>query len=140
MSVRELMTDNPLVGRASMSLVEARELLDRLDIRHLPIVDDGGELVGILSERDLRRVPAVSGLAGDGAPVDPAGAGLAVAEVMSGAPLTVGPDDDLLEALDLLVEGRVGALPVVEPGTNVLLGILSYVDVLRGVRELFAGT
>ncbi len=145
MNVRELMTENPVVGRPTMPLDEAQALLESLDVRHLPIIDEAGELVGMLSERDLRRgapgpgLPSARARAAE-ARATLASAGPTVSERMSGAPLTVDPEDDLLDVLDLLVETRIGALPVVEADSRQLVGIVSYLDVLRGVRELFAGT
>lgn len=46
--------------------------------------------------------------------------------------------DDVVEAIDLMIEHRIGAVPVVEPGTGELLGIVSYVDALRAARDLLA--
>jgi CBS domain-containing protein len=58
-----------------------------------------------------------------------------VAEVMSANVLTVTPETDLSEIVDLMVEEKVGALPVVETERDVLVGMVSYVDVLRAARD-----
>ena len=55
--------------------------------------------------------------------------------LMTGAPVTVLPEEDVVQAIDLLLESKVGALPVVTEETGSLIGILSYVDVLRGLRD-----
>jgi CBS domain-containing protein len=50
----------------------------------------------------------------------------------------VNPGDDLVEAIDLMIEHQIGAVPVVESGSTELVGIVSYVDALRAARELLA--
>jgi acetoin utilization protein AcuB len=50
--------------------------------------------------------------------------------------ITVHPESDASEAIDLMIEHRVGALPVVEPDSTKLVGIVSYVDALRAARDL----
>jgi acetoin utilization protein AcuB len=48
----------------------------------------------------------------------------------------VDPETEVSEAIDLMIEHRIGALPVVEPDSTKLVGIVSYVDVLRAARDL----
>ena len=50
--------------------------------------------------------------------------------------LFVHPESDVTEVVDLMIEHKIGALPVVEPGSLKLLGIVSYVDVLRAARDV----
>jgi acetoin utilization protein AcuB len=52
--------------------------------------------------------------------------------------VAVNATDDLIEAIDLMIEHRIGAVPVVETGSSALVGIVSYVDVLRTARDLLA--
>jgi len=96
-------------------------------IRQLPVVK-GKELVGIITDRDLLSFLSGSLLA------SPEQRELAlktrVREIMTSDPITVGPDDDLEEAVELLIEEKVGGIPVVDE-TEGLVGIVTYVDVLR---------
>lgn len=134
MIVRDVMTANPAVAQVQTSIADALEMLSSLDIRHLPVVSDG-ELVGMVSDRDLRAL-ALSRV------VDFEGLGRAqtemrepVSRIMSGDVVSVGPEDDLVEAIDAMLDAKVGAVPVVDEDTGDLQGIVSYVDVLRALRD-----
>jgi acetoin utilization protein AcuB len=107
---------------------EALAQLAEADIRHLPIVESGA-LVGILSDRDLRE--AVPGGLWSSSPV----LGEAVSSIMSGNVVSATPETDLGEVVDAMIEHKIGAVPVVEADSAKLIGIVSYVDVLRALRE-----
>jgi CBS domain-containing protein len=47
----------------------------------------------------------------------------------------VQPETELSDVIDLLVESRVGALPVIDPDTRAVVGIVSYIDVLRAIQD-----
>lgn len=131
MEVREIMTSNPLTARLGTTVFDAIRTLESEQIRHLPIVE-GGELVGIVSDRDLLRFSHAALLE------DPDAARtrlqVAVSTVMTSDPSCVAPDDDIDDAIDLMLENRIGALPVVDEAEGRLVGILSYVDVMRAAR------
>jgi len=129
MVVAEIMTENPACIEIQAPLSQALELLDTLQVRHLPVVDDG-ELVGILSDRDLAAYRRSAG-------IESALPGIAA--VMSSNVLSVEPEAEVSEAIDLLLEGNCGAVPVVEAGTDRLVGILSYVDILESHSNLLDG-
>ncbi len=108
----------------SATVADALDTLDANAIRHLPVVD-GGKVVGILSDRDLR-------MAGTGRPGE-----AAVADVMTPDPLTVTSGTVVELAGRLMVEHSVGCLPVVDDGQ--LVGIVTESDLLRSFVELLAG-
>jgi CBS domain-containing protein len=111
------------------------QILGEADVRHVPIVEEE-RLVGIISDRDLRAVmPPVLARFDRPEQVERV-LSQPVSQLMSSDVLTVGPDDELQEVVDLMIEHKIGAVPVVEPGSAKLLGIVSYVDVLRAAREL----
>jgi acetoin utilization protein AcuB len=127
---RDLMTENPVVVRATATLGEAARMLQAQDIRHLPVVNADDELVGMLSDRDLRAlmIPVL---------VDDEWIGnirstldTRVANVMSGGVLSVTLDADAAEIVDLMLDHSIGAVPVVDADGR-LAGIVSYVDLLR---------
>jgi acetoin utilization protein AcuB len=134
-TARELMTKGLLTIEETVTLETAFEIATRHAVRHLPVVDDDGRLVGMLSDRDLR----AQGVATIGEPfgVDRLRARLAlrVRDVMARDLVVVAPEDDLAIVLDRLIETRYGAVPVVERRTDRLLGLVSYVDVLRALRD-----
>ncbi|HVW28048.1 MAG TPA: CBS domain-containing protein [Polyangiaceae bacterium] len=128
------MTPKPETADVASSIRAAMEKLLELDVRHLPIVDHG-QLVGIVSDRDLREV--TSRLLREGVTSTGPSLSTPIGAVMSSDVLSVDPETDLAEACDLMIEHRVGALPVVVTGTDELVGIVSYVDLLRAARERF---
>lgn len=113
-----------------------REAMDQMQsrrIRHLPVVDRG-RLVGIVTDRDLRHMvldPAIQERLGqDGDILETR----AIRDVMTWAVLSVGPDTDLRHAARLMLEQKIGALPVVEAGR--VVGMLTEHDVLRAFAAL----
>lgn len=131
---RSLMTHDPVILRPHAKVREALRLLQSMEIRHLPIVDDDGELVGMLSDRDLRGV-ALPHL------IDERWFGdlrmameEAVSTVMTSDVLSVDAETDAVEIIDIMIEHKVGAVPVVD-ADGALIGIVSYMDVLREVRD-----
>ena len=87
-----------------------------------------GALLGIITDRDIRSFLAQSAL------VEPEERAKVlrtnVREIMTAEPLTLAPDDDLREAIELLIEEKIGGIPVVDQAEG-LVGIVTYVDVLR---------
>ena len=130
MVVDEVMTREPTTVRSTVSIGEALSILKEVDARHLPVVD-GRELVGILSDRDLLELRNVL----DDPAADTSVLERAVSAYMSTDVASVDPETELTEAVDIMLERRVGALPVLEAETETLVGIVSYVDVLRAARE-----
>jgi CBS domain-containing protein len=130
MVVDEVMTRQPTTVRSRVSMGEALSTLKEVDARHLPVVD-GGELVGILSDRDLLELRNVL----DDPDANTSVLERPVSDYMSTDVAWVNPETELTEAVDIMLERRVGALPVLEAETGALVGIVSYVDVLKAARE-----
>ena len=128
MRVSEWMTPAPITVTPSTAVPKVQGLMRHRRIRHLPVLEDG-RLVGIITDRDVRTV--------DPSPATSLGPGerhylferLTVRAVMTRPVLTVTPGDSLAEAVRLMLENRIGCLPVLE-GQR-LVGILTGVDVLR---------
>ena len=137
--VRDIMAVSPMTIAPSVSVQQARTLMQQRQIRHLPVLEDG-RLVGIMSDRDLRLVlpsPATSLSKWE---LNHLLTRLTVGEVMTRFVVTVAPDLPVTEAVGRMLRHRIGALPVVE-GRRVV-GILTRTDVLRAFlrlqRELLA--
>jgi CBS domain-containing protein len=126
MQARDIMTPKPITRGVDATLAEVMETMLDKDIRHLPIVA-GGELVGMISDRDLRQfsrdVVSMNGRA-KGALAAP------ISQLMSGDVLTAEAEDDIDALIDVMVENRVGAVPIVD-SDGALVGIVSYIDILR---------
>jgi acetoin utilization protein AcuB len=132
MIAAEIMTDNPRTVRPTDPVSAAVEMLQTLRVRHLPVTDERGHLIGMLSDRDLgswmRTFTEGAEAAREVVPLSRRN----VAEFMSGVAVSVEGDAELQEIIGQMLEERVGALPVVDGADNVI-GIVSYVDVLRAV-------
>jgi CBS domain-containing protein len=124
MLARDVMTREPITEKTTATVADVMDVMLNNDIRHVPIVQ-GHELVGVVSDRDLRQFSraalAVGAVRQLRAPVS---------KVMSGDVLTVDPEDDVDDVIEVMLENKVGAVPVVN-GDGKLVGIVSYVDILR---------
>lgn len=129
------MTPNPERVRANDTLATAINKLFELDVRHLPVVNGNDELVGILSDRDLRSYALAGSIEYQGAANVSPGNSTAVSSVMQGDVISLGTDDDVIEAISLMIDQKIGAIPIVDPIEGGLVGIVSYIDVLRLAEE-----
>jgi len=132
-TVRDLMTDRVYTLGPQDDLEELLELMDDHRIRHVPVVDRDGDLVGLVSQRDLAR-----GALGpqDALPLSVQQELLRrrkVREIMSTEIETVDPDVALDAAAQMMLESKIGCLPVVE-GEH-LVGILTEADFVRCYLE-----
>ena len=114
-----------------MSLLDARKLMQHQEIRHLPVVDNGNRLVGMVTDRDIRSALPYFLTKGEGdAQTRDQYAHIKVADVMTTDLLTISPNHTLQDAIMLIEQKKVGAFPVVDDA-NKLVGILSVRDLLR---------
>lgn len=100
----------------------------------MPVVERG-DLVGMLSDRDVGQLDMARLLAVEGAKGLRQELSTLIINVMSSDVLCVEPESELGDVIDLLLEHKVGALPVVLPDTREVVGIVSYIDVLRALRD-----
>ena len=104
----------------------AASVMDWRQIRHVPVEDEEGRLVGLVTHRGLLRLMSKGNR--EDAPVT-------VREVMTANPITVSPPTSSLEAIEIMRNNRVGCLPVVE--SNQLVGIVTSYDFLEASARLF---
>lgn len=135
MKVADVMTRGPSTVDARATVRQAIDELLRIDARHLPVVD-GGRFLGLLAERDFRPV-LLPADAHDGGPAHPLLA-RPVSELLVREPIHVNPETDLAGVVGLMVDHQVDAIAVCDAGSRRLVGILSYVDVLRALRDVLA--
>ncbi len=133
MRVSEYMTQKVLSAAPDDGVRETFFRMREAGIRHLPVLE-GAQLVGMISDRDLRRPDWV-----DEAPdlsheyqLDD---NLSVGDLMSHNPVTVHTYDELAKACALIDEHGFGALPVLDKG-NHLVGIISKADLVRAFVKL----
>jgi len=136
MRAQDVMTPNPTTVPPHATVAEVWDLMRERAVRHLPVVDRGA-LVGMLSDRDLAHFDLARLLttATEGADALRRELGTPAVKVMSADVIAVNPEAELGEVVDLLVENRIGAVAVVRPETQELVGIVSYIDVLEALRD-----
>jgi acetoin utilization protein AcuB len=129
MTIRELMTGGVITVRRETSVLEARDLMAKERIRHLPVTDVGRELVGIVTDRDIRLNLPSRATSLSVQEINHLLTELTVGQVMTRSVITIGPDDPARTAAQLMLDHRIGALPVLDNG--LLIGIISETDIVR---------
>lgn len=127
MKVVDVMTKDPLTVTPNETVGQADEIMNTNNIRQLPVVE-GKDLVGIITDRDIRSF--LSGSLLESPEAREKALNTEIGEIMTTEPITVSPEDDLQEAVELLIDEKFGGIPVVEESEG-LVGIVTYVDVLR---------
>jgi acetoin utilization protein AcuB len=137
--VKDVMTRAPYTIDPDAPIETATAVMRERGVRHLPVVDDTGKLLGMVSDRDVRdavfapafaerlsasarrRLRSVAGTLEN----------LKVKDVMTWGGMTTEPDALLAQAAAVMFEGRIGSLAVVQKGR--LVGIVTERDVLRAL-------
>jgi acetoin utilization protein AcuB len=118
MIVVERMTRNPVTVTDQTTVEQALEIIQELELRHLPVIDDKEALVGIVSEKDLLR-------ASSDAPIE----GIMTTDV-----ITVTEYTALEDAARIMADHKVSSLPVMRNGR--LVGIITETDLFKVFLEL----
>lgn len=140
--VGEAMTRDVISVRPDADLHEVARLISEHRVSGLPVVDEGNRVVGVVSEADIL---ALAGLKREhtfkdlirhllGEPVAERKAGRRVADVMTSPAITIGPDQDIRDAADVLESRRIKRLPVVDPERR-LLGVISRADIVKAISR-----
>jgi acetoin utilization protein AcuB len=127
MKVVDVMTNDPLTVTPTETIGQADDLMNTNRIRQLPVVQEK-RLVGIVTDRDVRSF--LSGSLLEHPEARERALASEVREIMTTEPITVSADDDLQEAVEFMIEEKIGGIPVVDEAEG-LVGIVTYVDVLR---------
>lgn len=133
MNVRELMSEGVTTIEYGMTCHDAVERMMRRRVRHLAVVDKRGALCGVVTDRDLRHYlfdPKVLKQVGT-VSVETLLKDVTVADVMSTPVMTIGADEPLESATRLMLDRKIGSLPVLDHGR--LAGILTETDILRRI-------
>jgi acetoin utilization protein AcuB len=129
MLVRDVMQTKLITASPHTTLPDALRLVAQRRVRHLPIVDADGDLVGIVSDRDLKQAMASPATSLEAHELLFLLNRLPLDQIMTRTVVTIGPMSPVEEAARLMVRQKIGALPVVEGGE--LVGILTETDVLE---------
>ena len=127
--VKDRMSRNPATVKPDDGLNEAIWKMERGRFRHLPVTDETGKLIGMLSDRDVRLIrPSLAFVDKNEANVQIWS--IAVQQAAVFEPVKVTPETSLREAAEMMLRWHVGGLPVVGEKDK-LVGIITYTDVLR---------
>jgi len=127
--VREIMQRNVVTISAGERLSTVEDIMTLGRLRHMPVVQ-GGDLVGVVSERDLLRA-SLSNLTAYGSDERRAFLhGVEIARVMSKPPIVIGSEALVEDAARVMVEHKIGCLPIVDDSEK-LIGLVTETDVLR---------
>jgi len=137
MLVKDRMTSDPLTITTDTSLKDALELIRSKPFRHLPVLDENDKLVGIVTEKSLVYAAPTPTTTLSVFEVDYILARTKVGQIIQGPVVTVGPDLPLEEAARVMVDHRIGCLPIVED--DKLIGIISDTDIFRVFVEGLGG-
>ena len=137
MLVKDRMTPNPVTITPDTSFPEAFRIMREKGIRHLPVVDKDEKLVGIVTQTDLLHASPSVTTTLSVFEVNYLLVNLHVREVMSSPPITVTEDAPLEEAARVLVEKKIGSLPVVRDDS--LIGMITEIDLFETFVEILGG-
>jgi acetoin utilization protein AcuB len=137
MLIKDYMTRHPVLIEATASIVEAQGIMSETHVRHLPVVEAGKRLVGLLTQESLR-VPPTQLTSLNVWEITRFLSNLTVRDVMikGKAVITVAPDVTIEEGARIMVENKIGCLPVLEDG--IVLGIITDVDIMGHLMEMMA--
>src|SRR3954463_10508221 len=147
-TVREYMDENPITVAPGASLEEVARAIGENELPGVPVVNEGGRVVGIVTENDLvisddegdLHIPHYIELFGGLVFLEPfrrfekrlkKAVATTADQMMTADPRTVGPDDDVHEAAHVIVETGHNRIPVVADGR--LVGVISRADVVRAL-------
>jgi CBS domain-containing protein len=128
--VKDWMTTNVITVSQDTLLPDAAALMREHNIRRLPVTDASGKIVGILSKTDVLESKPSSATTLDIWEINYLLSKLKVEKIMTPNPLTVTADSTLKEAAQIMVDHKVGGIPVVDKNSTVV-GIITESDVFR---------
>ncbi|MCP4876098.1 MAG: CBS domain-containing protein [Gammaproteobacteria bacterium] len=123
MQVESYMSHAPITVRDDTDYWKASEIMQEKDLHHIPVINQDEKIVGILTLRDLKMAAMHFGEAH-----------VEVSEVMHSPVVTVAPGEPLADAARLMIDNRIGGLPVLDDGGQIV-GILTETDLHRALVD-----
>ncbi len=136
MTIRELMTGALITADPDMPILDARQLMVTEKIRHLLVRKGQGELLGIVTDRDIRLNLPSKATSLSVWEINHLLTKLTVGQVMTRSVITAGPDRPARDAAQLMLDHTIGAVPVVDGGH--LVGIITETDIVRAFVTMTA--
>jgi len=138
MFVKDYMTRHPVMAEPSMSIVEAQGIMAETQVRHLPVVETGKRLAGLVT-RQTMRIPPTELASLNVWEITRFLSNLKLEDVMvkGGNVVTTAPDVALERAAQTMIQNKVGCLPVLHDG--IVIGIITEIDMMTQLTELLGG-
>ena len=136
MTIRELMTGALITADPDMPILDARQLMVKEKIRHLLVTKGTGERLGIVTDRDIRLNLPSKATSLSVWEINHLLTKLTVGQVMTGSVITSGPDRPARDAAQLMLDHKIGAVPVLAGGQ--LIGIITETDIVRAFVRMTA--
>jgi acetoin utilization protein AcuB len=139
MFVKDYMTRHPVMVEPTMSIVEAQRIMAEARIRHLPVIETGKRLVGLLT-RETMRIPPTDLASLNVWEITRFLSDLTVKDVMIKREnlVTIEPGATLEEAAQLMIKNKVSCLPVLEE--SIVVGIITEIDMMVQLIDLLGGS
>lgn len=134
MTIDQYMTKNVVTVKAQDSFLLASQLMKSRQIRRVPVVDDQGQVVGIITDRDIKEFSPSQAISLDVWELHDLVNKIQIGEAMTRHPITVTPDTPIEDAATLMRDEKVGGLPVIEKGK--LVGIITESDIFNVLTDL----
>lgn len=131
--VKDVMSHAVHTVKRNDQLAIADALMKQERVRHLPVIDEDGDVCAVVSQRDLFRGALLRALGYGSRAEDAVLKQVAVKEAMSAELQTTAPDTPVADAARLMIERKIGCLPVIESGK--LVGIVTETDFVRLIAE-----
>lgn len=122
--IKEIMTTDLITARGEDSVNRIRQIFEANNFHHLPVIEDGNSLIGIISREDINRVVQLLAFDAKKAKHGP----MRAKDIMSQSPMMLDPDDTIGLAADVFMTNKFHALPVIEDDS--LIGIVTTHDLL----------
>ncbi len=130
MLIKDWMTKSPVTAKPGTSIMKAAKLMKENGIRRLPVVDDEGRLVGIVSDRDIKEASPSKATTLDMHELYYLLSEIKVADIMTKTVYSVTTDDTVEKAAVIMMRNHVGGLPVVDEAGKVL-GVITDSDIFK---------
>jgi acetoin utilization protein AcuB len=137
MIVKDYMTKHPVMVEPTMSIVEAQGIMAEIKVRHLPVAEEGKRLAGLITQETLR-VPPTTLTSLNVWEITRFLSNLTVKDVMIKGKdvITIGPDATVEEAARVMVEHKIGCLPVLDE--DIVVGIITDTDLMLHLMEMLS--
>ncbi len=138
MFVKDHMTSPAVTIKADLPFQEALRIMREQHFRRLPVIDDKGKLIGIVSERDLLYASPSPATSLSMWEVNYLLSKIKVNRLMSTSVITARPDDTIEDTAHLMIENKIGGLPVIADNQHPI-GVITETDIFRALVGMFGG-